>query len=173
MPRAEEKVIVRNIYYMMAYAFKALGLDEYASIETEEFEHVEDLLAAILSIGISSRLKRGLEHGYAEVSEDFLGIRGKIDMAGTSQLRSAGRRSIRCTSDEWTVNTQMNRVLKCAVGTLVRSGAVGTERKTYLEVIIGSSILSTIFDLPLSTGEGSPFTEETAVIAFLWESVMP
>lgn len=132
MPRAEEKVIVRNIYYMMAYAFKALGLDEYASIETEEFEHVEDLLAAILSIGISSRLKRGLEHGYAEVSEDFLGIRGKIDMARTSQLRSAGRRSIRCTSDEWTVNTQMNRALKCAVGTLVRSGAVGTERKNLL-----------------------------------------
>lgn len=132
MPRAEEKVIVRNIYYMMAYAFKALGLDEYASIETEDFDHVEDLLAAILSIGVSSRLKRGLEHGYAETSEDLLGIRGRIDMAGTSQLRSAGRRSIRCISDEWTVDTQMNRVLKCAVGTLMRSDAVDTGRKNLL-----------------------------------------
>ena len=94
MPRAEEKVIVRNIYYMMAYAFKALGLDEYASIETEEFEHVEDLLAAILSNGISSRLKRGLEHGYAEVSEDFLGIRGKSIWLGHHSCAPLGAEAL-------------------------------------------------------------------------------
>lgn len=132
MPRAEDKVVIRNIYHMMAYAFNAIHLKEYSSVETEEFEHVDDLLAAILSIGIASRLRCGLEHGYAAQPEDLLGIRGRIDLTGTARLRATGRRSIRCLSDEWTADTQLNRILKCSAGLLIQSKEISIERKNNL-----------------------------------------
>ena len=46
--RAEDTVVIRNIYYMMAYAFRALSLVEYRKLALESFEHLDDLLAAIL-----------------------------------------------------------------------------------------------------------------------------
>ena len=50
---------VKNIYYMLAYAFSALRSKGYASIAAEEFDRTEDLLAAILTKGINQQVKRG------------------------------------------------------------------------------------------------------------------
>ena len=55
---------VRNIYYMLSYAFKILQAQEYENIETEKFENVSELFAAILAKGISLQLKRGLNKDY-------------------------------------------------------------------------------------------------------------
>ena len=51
---------IRNVYYMLSYAFKALNEQGYKSIETEQFHNVADLCAAIIAKGVSLQLKRGL-----------------------------------------------------------------------------------------------------------------
>ena len=43
---------IRNIYYMLAYAFQVLQEQEYAFCATEKFDNAADLLAAILAKGI-------------------------------------------------------------------------------------------------------------------------
>ena len=45
---------------MLCYAFKVLKQRNYQDILSEEFAHVEDMLAVILSRGISQQLKQGL-----------------------------------------------------------------------------------------------------------------
>lgn len=42
------RIPIRNVYYMLSYAFQALRQKEYRSLEAEEFSHVHDLLAAVL-----------------------------------------------------------------------------------------------------------------------------
>ena len=37
---------IKNIYYMLSYAYSVLQEDGYKSILTEEFDHVADLFAA-------------------------------------------------------------------------------------------------------------------------------
>lgn len=130
---AEDNVVVRNIYYMMAYAFKALSLQEYAELAKENFDRFEDLLAAILALGISVQRKRGFERGYLEVEEDMLGIRGHIDIRGTSKNRVAQHREIRCLYDEYSEDAYMNRILKCCARLLLDSPVVGTSRKVDLK----------------------------------------
>lgn len=49
---------IRNIYYMLSYAFQVLNEQGYRKIATEQFHNVADLCAAILIKGISSQLKR-------------------------------------------------------------------------------------------------------------------
>ncbi len=55
---------IRNIYYMLAYAFQVLNEQGYKDVATEEFDNVAELCAAILTKGISVQLKRGLSREY-------------------------------------------------------------------------------------------------------------
>lgn len=131
--RAEDTVVIRNIYYMMAYAFRALSLIEYRKLALESFEHLDDLLAAILVIGISSQRRRGFEREYQEQGDALAGIRGRIDMGATARLKMAGRVQAHCFFDEFTEDTYKNRILKRCAEVLLRSAQVSRTRKEDLK----------------------------------------
>ncbi|MCI7737978.1 MAG: 5-methylcytosine-specific restriction endonuclease system specificity protein McrC, partial [Lachnospiraceae bacterium] len=57
-------IAIKNIYYMLSYAFQVLREQGYKSIATEEFDNTAELCAAILSRGISIQIKRGLGREY-------------------------------------------------------------------------------------------------------------
>lgn len=130
---AEDNVVVRNIYYMMAYAFRTLDVDDYERLKTEPFENLADLLAAILTIGISAQRRRGFEHDYSPRQEEMLGVRGRIDMRGTARIRAARRNEVACEFDEFTEDTYKNRVLKTCAGLLVRDAEVPEGRRRELK----------------------------------------
>ena len=44
-----EKIPIKNIYHMLAYAFQVLKQSNYEKVAAEEFDNVQDLLAAILA----------------------------------------------------------------------------------------------------------------------------
>lgn len=41
----DKNILIKNIYYMLAYAFQVLKRNNYANIASEKFEHIEDLFA--------------------------------------------------------------------------------------------------------------------------------
>ncbi|WEV71908.1 hypothetical protein [Bifidobacterium sp. ESL0790] len=131
--RAEEHVVIKNIYYMMTYAFKALRFKQYARLETEDFETIDDLLAAILTIGISTQRKRGFERMYRPEHERMHGIRGRIDMADTARLRMAGSNEVSCVYDELSADTYKNRILKTTARLLIDRPGVRKPRRRDLK----------------------------------------
>ena len=60
----DKSILIRNIYYMLSYAFTTLNQGGYENVETEEFENLHNLFAAILAKGISRQLKQGLYREY-------------------------------------------------------------------------------------------------------------
>ncbi len=118
---------------MMAYAFQALEIKEYKSLETEPFENLADLFSAILTIGIANQRRRGFERGYNAEHEELMGVRGRIDMQGTARLRSQNRLAIACDYDEYTVDTYKNRILRTCAELLVRDRKVPKERRVALK----------------------------------------
>lgn len=68
---------IQNIYHMLAYAFQTLQGQGYRDIAAEEFDNTADLLAEILSRGVSLQLKRGLgrEHVDARICSPHRGAR--------------------------------------------------------------------------------------------------
>ena len=36
----DKNILIKNIYYMLAYAFQVLKRNNYASIASEKFEHI-------------------------------------------------------------------------------------------------------------------------------------
>ena len=44
----DKSIFIKNIYYMLAYAFEILNQGGYEDIAVEEFENIHNLFAAIL-----------------------------------------------------------------------------------------------------------------------------
>ena len=57
---AHKTIYIKNIYYMLSYAFKVLNEKGYKKIEAESFENTADLLSEILIIGVTRQIKQGL-----------------------------------------------------------------------------------------------------------------
>ena len=127
---------IRNVYYMLSYAFQVLNEQGYKSIETEQFDNVAELCASILCKGISVQLKRGLGREYIEQTEALSSVRGKIDISESIKTRSLMKRQLVCTYDDFSVNSYMNRIIKTTMVLLVRSDISKGRKKELKKLLI-------------------------------------
>lgn len=67
----DKSIQIKNIYYMLTYAFQILRQTNYEEIESEDFDNIQDLLSAILSKGIAQQLKQGLYREYITLKGVF------------------------------------------------------------------------------------------------------
>lgn len=126
-------IFIKNIYYMLSYAFTVLNQGEYEDIAVEEFKNIHDLFAAILSKGIGRQLKQGLYREYLNRKEDITVVRGKIDIPGTIKNQLARKIVVTCEYDELSENNLMNQIIKTAVMLLIGCKRVKQEYKDDLK----------------------------------------
>lgn len=112
---------IKNVYYMLTYAFKLLSEQGYKDIETETFHNTAELCAAILVRGIEFQLKRGLGKEYIPQIETLSTLRGKIEMSESIKTQSLQKRQLVCNYDEFSVNSYLNRIIKSTVLILLKS----------------------------------------------------
>ena len=129
----DKSIFIKNIYYMLSYAFTTLNQGGYEDVATEEFENMHNLFAAILSKGIGRQLKQGLYREYLNRKEDVAVVRGKIDMPGTIQNRLARKLVLTCEYDELSENNLLNQILKTTVMLLLWHAKVDQEYKNDLK----------------------------------------
>lgn len=126
-------VLIRNIYHMLAYAFKSLKQSNYSRVATEDFENIHNLLAAILSKGISQQLKQGLYREYINKYEDLAVLRGKLNIQGTIKNRVQNKQRLSCEFDELSENNIFNQILKLTATILIKNDNVNSECKSELK----------------------------------------
>ena len=129
----DKSIFIKNIYYMLSYAFTTLTPSEDDEIAAEEFDNIHNLFAAILAKGIGQQLKQGLYREYLNRKEDMPMMRGKIDMPGTIKNRLARKQVLTCEFDELSENNLLNQILKTTVMLLIRHAKVDTEYKSDLK----------------------------------------
>lgn len=115
-----KSIFIKNVYYMLSYAFSALNQGEFENIAKEDFDNIHNLFAAILSMGISKQLKQGLHREYVNKTENLTTVRGKIDMPRAIGNLLARRRAVTCEYDELSENNPLNRVIKTAALLLIK-----------------------------------------------------
>ena len=129
----DKSIFIKNIYYMLSYAFTTLTPSEDDEIAAEEFDNIHNLFAAILAKGIGQQLKQGLYREYLNRKEDMPMMRGKIDMPGTIKNRLARKQVLTCEFDELSENNLLNQILKTTVMLLIRHAKVDGEYKSDLK----------------------------------------
>lgn len=137
--RAADNVVIKNIYYMLAYASGVSGNDsrslfthDMAQVESESFENYLDLLCRILIQAIHYQRLRGFERDYINEEDDLALVRGKIDIAQTLHMRSKGSIQLHCNYDELLEDTYKNRIIKTTSEYLLMLGDVGHHTKKEL-----------------------------------------
>ena len=138
----DKSIFIKNIYYMLAYAFTSLDKRDEEDINKEEFENIHDLFAEILAKGVSRLLKQGLYREYLSQKEDVTVVRGKIDMPGSIRAFAEGRRVLSCEYDELSENNLLNRILKTTIMLLIQHTEVKQSRKDDLrrEIMFFSNV---------------------------------
>lgn len=132
----DKGILIRNVYYMLAYAFQELNQNNYEDIAKEDFEHIQDLFAEILYKGVSMQLKQGLYREYLDRQETLPLIKGKIDINGTIRERVQRKQLVSCEFDELSENNALNKILKSTMEMLIRNESVKPRRKAELRSLL-------------------------------------
>lgn len=137
---------IQNIYYMLSYAFQVLNEQEYKSVETEHFENVADLCAAILIKGLSKKLKRGLMKDYIPKREPLTALRGKMEISETLKTNSIIKRQVVCSYDEFSENAYMNHIIKTTMLRLMVADVDKSRKKEMKKLLV---FLGNVEPLPI------------------------
>ena len=127
---------IHNVYYMLSYAFQILNEQSYKSIATEQFHNTADLMAAILSKGIATQIKRGLGKEYILRTEALSSLRGKMDITESIKTQTILKKQMWCIYDEFSVNGTKNRIIKSTLELLLKSDIPKYRKKELRKLII-------------------------------------
>lgn len=131
-----DRIKVKNIYYMLAYAYQSLQESGFDKVSSESFDHIHDLMASILIQGVGSQIKRGLHKDYQTYSEATGSLRGRICLTESIKERSILRKQMVCAFDEFTEDTAHNQIIKTTMMMLIRYGRLKQENKHHLRKLI-------------------------------------
>ena len=129
----DRSIQIKNIYYMLTYAFQVLKQTNYEEISSENFDNIGDLFAAILAKGLAQQLKQGLYREYITINEDLSTLRGKVDITSSIKLKMQRKPMIACEHDELSENNRFNQIIKTTANMLIRQPSVSNEHKAELK----------------------------------------
>ncbi len=130
---SDKGILIKNIYYMLTYAFQSLRQSNYGKVAAEEFENIHDMFAAIIGKGVAGQLKQGLYREYILQEEELFVLRGKLNIQGTIRNKIQHKQKLSCEYDELSENNLLNQVLKTTMKILVRQKTVKQEHKVVLK----------------------------------------
>ena len=133
---ADKGIFIKNVYYMLSYAFHILKQNEYEKIAAEQFDNVNDLFAEIIAKGTSRQLKQGLYREYIPHNDELSVIRGRIDINGTAIRKAQNSSRILCSFDDYSEDNIYNRILKTTIHYLACADDVNRERRQTLRKLL-------------------------------------
>lgn len=132
----DKGIVIKNIFYMLSYAFQDLRKNTYEKVATEDFDNIDDLFAEIVAKGVAQQLKQGLHRSYVERQDAIPTLRGKLNLPETIRHKVSQRQLLECEFDEYSPDNLFNRILKSTILLLLGSKDVRAERKGLLRKIL-------------------------------------
>lgn len=158
---------VENVYYLLCYAWDRLDARGQVDVSAIPGNRVENLLAKVLCDGVSQLLRTGLDRGYFAVEQDSRVLRGKLLMSETVKRTLLPRGRVACAHDELTVDVPHNRVIKAAMGSLLRLPTVDQGLRSQLRAHCQRLAEVTDVELNRRTFRGVQLHSNVARYAFL------
>lgn len=131
-----DNIPIKNIYYMLSYAFQILNQDCYKNLSGESFKNLADMFAAILQKGIENQVKKYLNREYIIEKNTMTALRGKIEVSDSINQLTFLNKQLVCSYDEFSIDSYMNRILKSTVLCLIKTD-ISKERKLRLKYLLG------------------------------------
>jgi 5-methylcytosine-specific restriction enzyme subunit McrC len=142
------RIPIRNLYYLLCYAWDVLPESSVAQVGIERIETGMDLLSRVLINGVTHLRRRGLMRDYAAREDEVAGVRGKLHVAETLKRHLLVNARTHCAFDELEFDTLPNRIVKATLRLLSTSSAVDVNLRSELAGLYHS--LGGVSDLALT-----------------------
>lgn len=129
---------------MLSYAFRVLQEQGYQKLSVEKFHNTAGLFAAILEKGVSIQLKRGLGRDYLPKTETISTLKGKLNISDSIKTQALMKKQMVCSYDDFSVNTEMNRILKSTMLLLLKADITPKRKKSLRKLMVFFSDVDTI-----------------------------
>jgi len=115
------KIPIKNIYYMLCYAWNVLEQSNNIILGSEKFDNIYNLFARIYISGASSLIKRGFNRYYIQEDEAILTLKGKINISDSIKAQTSHNGSMICQFDEFSKDIKLNQIIKTTINILIKS----------------------------------------------------
>jgi 5-methylcytosine-specific restriction enzyme subunit McrC len=112
---------IENIYYLLSYAWNKLDEKNRIAISAEDCTDLLDLLAKVLINSTRILLKRGIDRNYVDVTNEFTGVKGKLELSQTVKSQLLLKQKTICSFDEFSSNILSNQILVTTLFRLIKT----------------------------------------------------
>lgn len=109
------KIPIENIYYLLCYAWDKLEEGKKVDVSSSDYEELIDLFARVLVNGCNNLFKRGLDRDYLETTEEYIGIKGRIDFKESLIKNTFKQGRAVCRFDKFDHDVLQNQLLKATL----------------------------------------------------------
>lgn len=120
---------IRNIFFLLSYAWNKLDEAEKMDISADDYKDALNLLGRVLVSGSNHLLKKGLDKAYITITEEYPGIKGKINFKESLNKQLFHQGKAVCVFDEFSSNVLHNQILKSVLRKLTRFPALDKKLK--------------------------------------------
>lgn len=175
----DNKIPIRNIYYMLAYSYDALNFKEFKQVGKENFENLLELYATVLSLGIPVLIRGGLLKEYISYTRSSRVVRGKINMSDTIKSNSVIRKQLMIDFDEFSEDNNLNQIIKGTILKLMKLKEVPKPIKKklfaqlpYFDNVSNIEIESSLWDHLIFTKQNKRYQFMIEICRYIHEHVL-
>lgn len=115
------KIPIKNIYYMLCYAWEMVDKAEEVSVGNEDFDNIYNLLCKMYIKEMDSLTRRGFNKYYLRNEEELSSLRGKINVSTSIKGQALFSRKLFCEFDEFCKDIKLNKILKTTLNLFLKS----------------------------------------------------
>ncbi len=127
---------IENIYYLLCYAWNKLDEKDRVAVSAEDYTKLLDLLAKVLINSTRILLKRGIDRNYIDITTEFAGVKGKIEMSQTVKSHLLLKQRTICSFDEFSSNILTNRILVATLNRLLRTNGLDIKLRSEIKNLL-------------------------------------
>lgn len=127
---------IENIYYLLCYAWNKLDEKDRVAVSADDFSELLDLLAKVLINSTRILLKRGIDRSYIDVTERFVGIKGKLELSQTVKSQLLLKQQTICSFDEFSADILTNQILVTTLHRLVKTRNLDKDLRSEIKSLL-------------------------------------
>jgi 5-methylcytosine-specific restriction enzyme subunit McrC len=121
------QIPIENIYYLLCYAWNKLDEKDRVKVSVDDVTELIDLFAKVMINSTKVLLKRGIDRNYIDHVEEFVGVKGKMQMSETLKSNLLFKQKTICVYDDLSSNILSNRILITTLYRLIKTKGLDTQ----------------------------------------------
>ena len=131
------KIPIKNIYYMLSYAWNIWNIidednDKKEIFGDEKFDNIYNVMGYILNIFLEKLIKRGFYRGYIILEEDLSVLKGKINFSESIKRNTLNYKKLVCSYNILSNDILFNQIIKYTLNKLINYKNIDNDIKEKL-----------------------------------------